>query len=150
MTTYLSTLAYESGRIRAAALYCSDGRVGEHFDDFLHHGLHLPRYDRIALPGGPALLSPTTPKRFQLGGVVDHLRFLIEVHGLRRMVLLAHEGCAFYAEKLNLARERMAAAQRADLIRAAEFIRGALNLDAVEAYFACHVRGGIGFETVAV
>ena len=36
----------------AAAVYCSDGRYGEHMDDFLHNCLGLPRYDRVAIPGG--------------------------------------------------------------------------------------------------
>lgn len=36
---YESPVRYEKARIHAAALYCSDGRVGEHFDDFLQSGL---------------------------------------------------------------------------------------------------------------
>lgn len=52
-----SSVRYEKARIHAAALYCSDGRVGAHFDDSLHNGLSLPRYDRVSLPGGPACLA---------------------------------------------------------------------------------------------
>ena len=55
---YESTVRCEKARIHAAALYCSDGRVGAHFDDFLHNGLSLPRSDRVSLPGGgPACLA---------------------------------------------------------------------------------------------
>ncbi len=54
---YESPVRYEQARIHAAALYCSDGRMGEHFDDFLHNGLSLPRYHRVSLPGGPACLA---------------------------------------------------------------------------------------------
>ena len=43
----------------AAAVYCSDGRFGEHVDDFLHNALKLPRYDRLAVPGVPPV-SPVT------------------------------------------------------------------------------------------
>ena len=46
-----------SARIHAASIYCSDGRFGEQMDEFLHQGLGLPRYDRLAVPGGPACCS---------------------------------------------------------------------------------------------
>ena len=42
-TVYESPTRYEQARIHAAAIYCSDGRVGEQIDEFLHHGLGLPR-----------------------------------------------------------------------------------------------------------
>ena len=43
-------------RIGALAIYCSDGRWGEAFDEFCHEGLRIPRYDRFAVPGGPLWL----------------------------------------------------------------------------------------------
>src|SRR5688572_30457317 len=55
-TPFRSLVRYDPQRMHVAAMYCSDGRVGDHFDDFLQNGLGLPRYDRIALPGGPACL----------------------------------------------------------------------------------------------
>src|SRR5215813_13902998 len=63
---YESRLPYERTRIHAAAIYCSDGRIGEHFDDFLQSGLGLPRYDRVALPGGPACLAGHPQARLEL------------------------------------------------------------------------------------
>ena len=50
---FISTIGWDQARIRAASIYCSDGRFGEQMDEFLHQGLGLPRYDRIAVPGGP-------------------------------------------------------------------------------------------------
>jgi hypothetical protein len=47
-----STYRFETQRFGDAAVYCSDGRYGEEMDDFLHNGLGLPRYDRVAIPGG--------------------------------------------------------------------------------------------------
>lgn len=148
--TYQSSLPYERTRIHAAAIYCSDGRVGEHFDDFLQTGLKLPRYDRVALPGGPACLADHPQAHVQAQGVVDELKFLIEVHGLKRIVLIAHEGCAFYATRLELDGRRLELLQRADLIRAAAFVRRVTGIDAVEAYFAHLLSGGIGFEAIEV
>lgn len=147
---YRTSLPYEGARIHAAAIYCSDGRVGEHFDDFLQTGLKLPRYDRVALPGGPACLAEHPQAHVQAQGVVDELNFLVEVHGLRRIVLISHEGCAFYATRLELDGRRLELVQRADLIRAAAFVRRVTGLDKVEAYFAHLVQGGIGFEPIEV
>jgi hypothetical protein len=147
---YESRVPYERARIRAAAIYCSDGRVGEHFDDFLQNGLGLPRYDRVALPGGPACLAGHPQAHLEEQGVVDELQFLVEVHGLKRIVLIAHEGCAFYASRLELKDRRLELVQRADLVRAAAFVARVTSLSQVEAYFARHVDDRIVFESVEV
>lgn len=133
---YESRLAYDQARIRAAAVYCSDGRVGEHFDDFLQVGLGLPRYDRVALPGGPACLASHPEAELVEQGVVDELKFLAEVHGLNRIVLIAHQGCAFYSKRIGLVEPRMELVQRADLVRAAAFVHRVTGLERIEAYFA--------------
>ncbi len=143
-------LPYDNARIRAAAIYCSDGRVGEHFDDFLQKGLSLPRYDRVALPGGPACLADHPQARLAEQGVVDELKFLVEVHGLKRVVLVAHERCAFYSERLDLEGRRLELVQRADLVRAAAVVRRVTTIDAVEGYFARLVEGRVRFEAVEV
>lgn len=149
-TNFTSQIPYERSRIRSAAIYCSDGRVGEHFDDFLQNGLLLPRYDRVALPGGPACLAGHPQTTLEQQGVVDELKFLVEVHGLQRVVLIAHEGCAFYASRLQLADRRMELVQRADLVRAAAFIARVSELKQIDAYFARLVEGKIEFVPVEV
>lgn len=148
--TYQSPLRYDSSRMHAAALYCSDGRVGEHFDDFLQNGLSLPRYDRLCLPGGPACIAGHPEAHLEEQGVLDELRFLVEVHKLRRVVLIAHQGCAFYATRLGMKEPRLELVQRADLVRAAAFVHRVTNLDAIDAYFARLVDGKIEFEAVVV
>ena len=147
---YESRLPYESARIRAAAVYCSDGRIGEHFDDFLQNGLGLPRYDRVALPGGPACLASHPQAHLEEQGVVDELKFLVEVHGLKRVVLIAHQGCAFYASRLELEEPRLELVQRADLVRAAAYVHRVTGLERVEGYFARLGEGRIRFEPVQV
>jgi hypothetical protein len=148
--TYQSPFRYEKARIHAAALYCSDGRVGEHFDDFLHKGLCLPRYDRLSLPGGPARLAGHPQAHLEEQGVVDELKFLVEVHGLKRVVLIAHEGCAFYTTRLGLKEPQLELMQRADLVRAAAFVHRVTGLDAIDAHFARLVDGRVRFERVEV
>jgi hypothetical protein len=147
---YESRVPYERSRIHAAAIYCSDGRIGEHFDDFLQNGLGLPRYDRVALPGGPACLAGHSQAHVQQQGAVDELKFLVEVHGLKRIVLIAHEGCAFYASRLELTDRRMELVQRADLVRAAAFVQRVTGINGIEAFFARLDAGRVRFERVEV
>lgn len=147
---YQSSLRYDSSRMHAAALYCSDGRVGAHFDDFLQNGLSLPRYDRLCLPGGPACLAGHPQAHLEEKGVLDELTFLVEVHRLKRVVLIAHQGCAFYATRLELKEPRLELVQRADLVRSAAFVHRVTGLDAIEAYFARLTDGQVTFERVQV
>ena len=148
---YESRIPYEAARIRAAAIYCSDGRIGEHFDDFLQNGLKLPRYDRVALPGGPACLASHAQAHLEEQGVVDELQFLAQVHGLKRIILIAHQGCAFYSNRLELAEPRLELVQKADLVRAAAYVARVTGLDDIQAFFARTVEGDrIRFESVRV
>jgi len=147
---YTSEIGYERSRIHAAAIYCSDGRVGEHFDDFLQAGLGLPRYDRVALPGGPACLAGHPQAHLEEQGVIDELQFLVQVHKLTRIVLIAHQGCAFYASRLELKEPRLELVQRADLVRATAFVHRVTGLESIEAYYARHVENKIKFERVEV
>ena len=148
--TYQSTIRYDSSRMHAAALYCSDGRLGEHFDDFLQNGLSLPRHDRLCLPGGPACLAGHAEAHLEEKGVLDELHFLVEVHKLKRIVLITHQGCAFYGTRLALKEPRLELVQKADLVRAAAFVHRVTGLDAIEAYFARLTDGRVEFERVEV
>lgn len=148
--SYTTQIRYESTRIHAAAVYCSDGRVGEHFDEFLQAGLGLPRYDRVSLPGGPACLAGHPQATLEENGVVDELRFLVEVHKLRRVILIAHQSCAFYTTRLELKEPRLELMQKADLVRAAAYVHRVTGLDRIEAYFARLVEDRIRFEPVDV
>jgi len=149
-TNYQSRLRYDPARIHAAAIYCSDGRLGEHFDDFLEQGLSLPRYDRVTLPGGPACLAGHPQAHLEEQGVMDELKFLVEIHGIRRVVLIAHQGCAFYAARLELQEPRLELVQKADLVRAAAFTHRVTGVTAIEAYYARLVESRVQFERVEV
>src|SRR5688572_11417651 len=150
MAQHRSTIPYDARRIHAAAVYCSDGRIGEQFDEFLQQGLGLPRYDRVTLPGGPACLAGHEQAHLEERGVVDELKFLVEVHKLSRVVLIAHQGCAFYGNRLKLEEPRLELVQRADLVRAAAYVHRVTGLDRIEGYFARLREGHIEFEQVDV
>lgn len=146
--TYQSPIEYESTRMHAAAIYCSDGRVGEQFDDFLMNGLGLPRYDRVALPGGPACLAGHTEAHVEEGGVVDELRFLVEVHKLSRVVLIQHSGCAFYSARLHLPNSLLEAQQKIDLVKSGQYIQRLTSIKSVQGYYARIDDGKVRFEPV--
>jgi hypothetical protein len=145
---YESKLPYHTKRMHAAAIYCSDGRVCEQYDDFLQNGLKLPRYDRVALPGGPACLAGYSQARLEEAGVIDELKFLVDAHGLQRIVLIQHEDCAFYTTRLAAARASLECLQKADLVRAAYAVRNAMKMDTIDAFFARRSEHGVLFEPV--
>ena len=144
---YKSTLPWFHERVGAAAVYCADGRYNDQTDDFLHNHLGLPRYDRVVIPGGPACLAGHTLAVRERGAFEKQLRFLVESHQLKRIVLIAHEDCGFYRHLLRL-RTPIEATQTKDLVTIAGMIRGWAQDLAVDAYFARKVDGLVHFEAV--
>jgi hypothetical protein len=142
---YTSEVPFDERRVGAAAVYCSDGRYGEQMDEFLHLGLGLPRYDRVAVPGGAGCLAGHSVACQEKWAMEKQLEFLIKAHALTRVVLIAHDGCGFYKELwkgLRSAEEQ----QGIDLEKAAERIRMWKTGLEVEAYFARRVDGRVVFE----
>ena len=142
---YISPLPFDEERVGAAAIYCSDGRFGEQMDEFLHQGLGLPRYDRVAAPGGAACLADHMMFYHEKNSMERQLSFLIDSHQLRRLVLIAHEGCGFY-KGLWMGGHSIEQQQAADLHRAAEALRSRHAGLKVEMYFARKVDGRVAFE----
>ena len=148
---YESSVPFEPSRIRAAAVYCSDGRFGEPFDELLHNALRLPRYDRLAVPGGAACLASHFATYREEEGVVEQLRFLVYAHGLERVVLIAHEDCAFYTDRLGVSPLQLESQQRDDLRKAIQRVRAIGERLTVSTFFARkHWNGKIRFEAVEV
>lgn len=144
----VSTIPFESGRIHAAAVYCSDGRFGEHFDEFLQNHLNLPRYDRLAVPGGAACLAGHFASYREEEAVIVQLRFLIEVHGLERVVLIAHEGCAFYLKQLGIHEIDLHQRQIDDLRKAATRVAALASNLLVECWLASVEHDRVVFNQV--
>ena len=143
-----SAIAFDSNRVHAVAVYCSDGRLGEQVDEFLHHGLQLPRYDRLAVPGGAACLAGHFSTYREEEGVVEQLRFLLSVHKVQQVVLIAHEGCAFYSERLHVSPLQLEEMQHGDMVKAVRQVKG-FGFDVnVRAFFARLSGGKVGFELV--
>jgi hypothetical protein len=84
----------------------------------MHLALKLPRYDRLAVPGGAACLASHFSAYREEEGVIEQLRFLVHVHDLERVVLVAHEGCAFYTERLHVSPLQLESQQYDDIKKA--------------------------------
>ena len=142
---------FDEHRIHAAAVYCSDGRWGENFDDFAYDHLKLLRYDRFAVPGGPATLARTGAASYEVAR--EHVELLIDAHGLTRVCLIQHDDCAYYLRKLGVSPAELKKAQAEDLARAARNLRAIDSSLTVEAYVALRTgaeRDTVVFEAVSV
>jgi hypothetical protein len=142
---------FNSSRIRAAAVYCSDGRFGDQCDELMQTALGLPRYDRLAVPGGAACLASHFLTYREEEGVVEQLRFLVQVHDLERVVLIAHEGCAFYTERLNVSPMQLESQQREDMRKSITRVRSIGPHLGIDAFLARKTQQGtVYFQSVDV
>jgi len=143
----VSRQKWNPDRIGAMAIYCSDGRWGEAFDEFCHEHLHIPRYDRFAVPGGPlwlvvrhvSLMTPFAAAR-------EQLQFLVKAHQLERVVLFGHYGCAYYAHLLGRDAEACLPAQQEDLRAAARMLRAWFPNLKLDAFMAMRHGEQLSFE----
>jgi hypothetical protein len=142
---YTSRHPFDEERVGAAAVYCSDGRFGEQMDEFLHEGLGLPRYDRVAIPGGAACLAGHGRAAFERAALERQLRFLIESHALTRVVFIAHQDCLFY-RGIPLGKRTIAEQQSIDLVKAAECVKLWCPHVEIDSYLARRVEGRVTFE----
>ncbi len=156
MTTtipFASAIPFVHERIGAAAIYCSDGRYGEIMDDFLHNCLGLPHYDRVAIPGGAACLAGHMLAMRERSALDRQIKFLIEGHGLTRVVMIAHADCGFYKKNVHptkLRRQPLEEMQFADLAAAAAVLREYNRSLKLDAYFARKVEDRVTFDSVVV
>ncbi len=137
---YESSLPFRDEPVRTVAVHCSDGRLGEHVEDLLHKRLEAAQFDRLVVPGGPAALVEQAPCFFEMQALTRQLQFLVEAHKLRRVLLIAHEGCAYYLDHLRVAPQELEAHQRKDLQEAAGRVRQLFPGLSVHAMLA-HVHG---------
>jgi hypothetical protein len=145
---FTSTEPWHGERIHALALYCSDGRWGEAFDDFCHRCLHIPRYDRWAVPGGPAWLAASESGREFAHAAREQLDFLVGVHKIERIVLITHYGCAAYGHRLQRPAEECLPVQIDDLHSAAESLQNCYAGMRVEGYLAMRRGRSLSFHEV--
>lgn len=144
---YLVKTPSEPSPIQAVVLYCSDGRYGTATERLLQRALSLPRYDRLVFPGGAGALGSHPAAWRDAEALLESLRFLVSEHGLRRVVLVAHDDCGFYSKRLGIPAAEAKDRQLADLRTAAGRIRSCGSVE-VEAWYAEKAEDGIRFESV--
>ncbi len=143
-----SPIPFDHNRIGAAAVYCSDGRFGPQVDDLLFNTLKLPRYDRLVVPGGAACLAGHFNAYREEEGVAEQLRFLLAVHEVRHVVLIAHQDCAYYTQWLHVPPLQLESRQLEDLAKAVRRVkRFSIDVE-VSAFFARRRGDSVLFEGV--
>jgi hypothetical protein len=137
-SVYQSSLAWDPERPQTTIITCVDGRWYPHFQEFARVHLNAgPRTDFVAVPGGiePLTLVDLVPKDFNF--LRRRLESLVEAHGTRRIVAVAHQDCAWYkSRKIGPVTIDLKERQISDLRRASARLRELFRGVAVETYFA--------------
>jgi hypothetical protein len=135
---YESPLPWDPERPSATIITCVDGRWYHHFQEFARTHLGAgTRTDYLAVPGGvePLGLLDLVPKDFNF--FRRRIEGLVEAHGTRRIVAIAHQDCAWYkARKIGRFTLDLRERQISDLRRAAKLLREYFPDILVETYFA--------------
>ena len=151
ISSFTSTEQWNAERIGALAIYCSDGRWGDAFDEFCHRSLNIPRYDRFAVPGGPAWLNQVSADHPELFAAARaQLDFLIRVHNISRIVLITHYGCAFYAEEHQREADDCLPIQMDDLKQSAQRLKEWYPQVNVEPFLAMRRENRLSFHPVTL
>jgi hypothetical protein len=105
---------------------CSDGRLQDQTDEFLHGALGLAGFDRFYVPGGGGALASSGPDFFRSVQMRTECSYLIKLHEVERVILLFHGPasngpadacCADYRRKLpSGAPQDIAERQRLDAL----------------------------------
>jgi hypothetical protein len=121
------------------AIHCGDHRFQAAFQEFLNASLGLDgNYDLMVIPGGQLSLTLVEylPKFHWASW--RWLRFFVEQHKIRRLILIQHQDCGFYkAMPLHLhASKEPRLRQEEDLRRVKEAMKKELPQVGVEIYYA--------------
>lgn len=102
-------LRWTPARPNALVVACSDGRLQLATDAFLERELQITQYDRFYVPGGGGALAPSGTDDARAARMCAECRYLVELHAVRRVILLFHgpsakgrieAACADYRRKL--------------------------------------------------
>lgn len=69
---------------------CSDGRLQDQTDSFLHGKLNLAGFDRFYVPGGGGALSSSGPDFFRAVQMRKECLYLVQLHEVSRVILIFH------------------------------------------------------------
>ncbi len=105
----MTPLKWTADRPHTLVVACSDGRLQEQTDEFLHQELGLAGFDRFYVPGGGGALTSSGRDFIRAKQLRRECAYLIELHEVERVILLFHGPsdygpadavCADYRRKL--------------------------------------------------
>lgn len=129
-------------------IHCSAYDYRTHFVGFMANGLNTAEYDVLAVPGGIQIFTMAHffPKFQSL--VRRWVEFLVEKHGLKRIVVLGHDDCSWYKDfRYGPIHFDLKQRQFDDLKAAAATLRSSLGV-VVEVYFAHPKDGKVVFDQI--
>lgn len=151
---------WSSARPNVLVVACSDGRLQEATDVFLANELGVVRYDRFYVPGGAGALVASGYDFARAQQMRRECRYLIDLHGIGKIVLLMHgpvaggpaeASCADYRRKLPRASVEQLREQQA--VDATQLLRQRTKWAglATVVVYRCEigVGGGIAFVDLA-
>lgn len=146
--SFTSESVFDESHPSALAVYCSDGRFNRAVEELLRHLGH-PRLDTLTIPGGPGLLQHKTSGYSDCDTFSRSAEFLIREHHIKVVVLLAHEGCGYYARKFpDLTAEQIRTRQLADLRHASAELAETHPRLRTEEYIVVTAGGLLRFDPV--
>ncbi len=97
MGTIQLTSKLKRGSTDLLVIHCGDHRFQGAFYEFLNRNLNLnENYDLMVIPGGPQSLSLVEYLPKFSWSSWKWFRFFVENHGIRRLILIQHQDCAWY------------------------------------------------------
>ena len=88
--TFISDRCWNVEHPQVLVACCSDGRLQEIVDEFLHERLGIRDYDRVYAPGGPGALASGGHEFMRAGMYREDAAFLLRAHGVRDLILIFH------------------------------------------------------------
>jgi len=144
----VSPVLWTPDRPHTLVVACSDGRLQEQTDAFLHQTLKLAGFDRFYVPGGGGALASSGRDFLRSRELRRECAYLIQLHEIARVILLFHGPsesgppeaiCADYRRKLQFAAPSyVAERQRLDAVELIE-IRATWAGNADVAAYRCEV-----------
>lgn len=135
--TYVSSISWREGRrVDTLVVHCSAYDYRPFFAEFIEKGLKLSEADVLAIPGGIQVLTAAhlLPKFRKV--VVKMIRFLVEKHDLKKVVLIGHHDCGWYKDfRFGPIHIDLKDRQLYDLREVAAAVREELKIE-VEVYYA--------------
>ena len=125
------TFVFDDKISSIAGIFCSDERFVDASMSFLKDILKLKGFDLIVTAGGPAFISA------DIAVLMDNIKLLKEAHDLKRLILISHEDCRYYAKKYtNVDGGKVIMHQHKDLLDAKQKLNQLFPDIMVESYFA--------------